>query len=1226
MPKAAPRDSYQQHGGLSAWMLAAAAGVGLALGACQSTSKPAAGGTKAAASGGGLKINEAAPFAGLKALSEQQRQTPDAKALAISPPPGIDTADVAPIGDSDANARMSVDAVLAKFQPEPASAPAEHAANQQAIRLYVSGKAKLEDGQPGKAVTDLEAATRLDPGAAEPWCELGEAQLALGRRTSAIASYQKAVKLGLDDPRLLVLLAREAMKGRHYDDAAKLLVQAQKSPSAKDEPGLAVLANTDLAEAVAALGYLGASRDLLARGLQGSFEGLGQSRLRSELAEVVRRRGELWQRVGDISCRLGQYDKAAEAYANAAQVPTLDPGSVISRRVYAYLKLGRSADAALVVIEDIRQSLGRVEDRHMGVIRFLAQGTEAGPKMGEAIGDLSRMVGPEGTPTVLNRLARASAAALSGEQARGVLRARLAKSPEDPDLTCDLLRTRGADDYRGTIADCTKLIQASPLAADSYAQMIIVRGQSVEAIVQALSKDRAPAARLLGAALLTKLARPDQALARLEGDWPAELLAPALMEQTQAAVAGGDWTKAAAFESQLATLKGPESARAHARALESMQQFDQALQALEPVAESADAQVEDRLLAADLALRADKPLVAEEYLQAAVAADRFDERAHEALLSLYGPGGPLADDTKLTNAARALRQSVASSRAIRGLSAQDLVSRSLWAQAQRELMTLLTDGNENPGVMKLLVTVWERAAQSDPELTAGGERWLRAELAERPESSAMLITLAHVLVAENKASEADSMLVARMQASPLPELARTREWVVRDGLERPDEADQMARLRLERAPKNIDNTIELAEILVKAGDVDEAAKRLTSGLPEHVKLTSEQAARLVAVLPKIKPETLAKRDPASLDVAIRLFDLIAGRGSMTPQMHATRLTLLASGHPDETDRLIAAVDEMLSKNPQLYAQAYDAVIQALSKLEKPKPMLAFLAAASLHAKPPLDQLYLLWFGQTCAKGDEADLEKLVNGPKDNEQCAAMLHAWLARPGAGAEDDLPETLSERRADIARYAGDLMTNLGRDELAEKAYRLALKVHPDHAWAANNLGYALLESGRDIPEATRLIEVAYKELNEEYQVIDSMGWLRYKQGKISDTRDEANVVMEQGALSLLKQALEDMQELAALNPDRKDATIMDHAADAYWRSGDKDKAKELWLSAEGVLNDEMRAATRNQASDVVKKRVQTQLQSVKAKRTAAERNQEPPVAPFAKQDAKPAVPQRP
>src|SRR6185436_12238912 len=149
--------------------------------------------------------------------------------------------------------------------------------------------------------------------------------------------------------------------------------------------------------------------------------------------------------------------------------------------------------------------------------------------------------------------------------------------------------------------------------------------------------------------------------------------------------------------------------------------------------------------------------------------------------------GPLADDAKLTDAARALRQSIASSRVIRVINAQDLVARSLWTQAQRELLSLLTAGNENPGVLKLLITVWERSAKSDPELAAGGEKWLRAQLAARPESTPMLLGLSRVLVAEGKAAEADALLSARNLAFPLPELARAREWVLREGLDRPDE-------------------------------------------------------------------------------------------------------------------------------------------------------------------------------------------------------------------------------------------------------------------------------------------------------------------------------------------------------------------------------------------------------------------------------------------------------
>jgi tetratricopeptide (TPR) repeat protein len=1182
---------------------------------------------------GGLTINEAEPFAGLKALSQRQRQSPDTRAQAIAPPPGIDASEVAPLGDvgPDSPASAPLDTVLAKFQPEATAAPAAaQSANAQALHLYVTGRAKLVDGQPGKAVTDLEAATRLDPSVPEPWRELGEAQMQLGRRTSAMASYQKAIKLGLDEPRLLDLLARDSIKTKKYDEAVKLLIQARQSKSLGEESGLAPLVDIDLAEALGALGYLSASRDLLAKGLSAPFEGIGQSRMRSELTEVLRRRGELWQRVGDISCRLGQYDKAAEAYSNAAQVPTLDPGAVISRRVLANLRLGHSADAALVVIEDIRQSEGRVEDRHMGVIRYLAQNTDVGPKLAEAISDISRMAGPNATPTVMNRLARASAAALTGEQARGVLRARLAKSPSDADLVMDLLATRNADDVKGAIAECTKLIQAAPLAADTYAQMLIVRGQAIDATVQALAHDRAPAARLLDASLLTKLARPEQALAQLEGvDWPPEMLPAALLQRAKAAVANGDWAKASAADEKLAALQGQDADRARAKALQSMQQFDAAFETMAPViSDSANASVDDLLLAGELALNSNKAAKAEALFTAAIARDRFDERAHEALLSLYSPSGPLADETKLTSAARALRQSIATSRAIRGISAQDLVARSLWSQAQGQLLSMITEGNENPETLNLLVTVWERAAPSEPDLTSGGERWLRARLAERPESSALLIALARVLVAEDKASEADSLLTARLTASQLPDIARAREWVVRKGLDKPDEADQMARLRLEQSPKTIDNTIELSELLVKSGDVDEAAQRLTSGLPEHARLTGEQASRLVAILPKLKPESIARKDPASLDVAIRLFDLIAGRGTMTPQMYITRLTLLATGHPSETDRLIAAIDDTTQRHPELIGQAYQAVLEVLTKLDKPGPLLAFLGGAANHISPPNEQLYTTWFIETCRRGGADDIERLVNSPTDNDRCGALLRGI---PGRGdGEADIPDTLTERRADIARYAGDYLTNFGKDDLAEKAYRLALKVKPDHPWAANNLGYQILDAGGDFDEASRLIEMAYKQvggIDDPTPIIDSMGWLLYKRNKLTDEKDEMGAVTKEGAVSVLNHALENTMEKATALGNQPDATILDHAADALWRTGDKDKAKELWLRSESSLKTELETLRRAQVPDTVSKKVQNQLQSVQSKRASAEKNQEPAVAPFAgKKDAPKPISARP
>src|SRR3954468_1679970 len=93
MPKAGLKDSVWASAGL-----AAAAGLCLAIGACQTSPKPSAARPSAArTTSGGLRIDEAAPFSGLTGLAARQSQAPDLAAMAMAPPPGVDASDIAPL-------------------------------------------------------------------------------------------------------------------------------------------------------------------------------------------------------------------------------------------------------------------------------------------------------------------------------------------------------------------------------------------------------------------------------------------------------------------------------------------------------------------------------------------------------------------------------------------------------------------------------------------------------------------------------------------------------------------------------------------------------------------------------------------------------------------------------------------------------------------------------------------------------------------------------------------------------------------------------------------------------------------------------------------------------------------------------------------------------------------------------------------------------------------------
>ena len=87
--------------------------------------------------------------------------------------------------------------------------------------------------------------------------------------------------------------------------------------------------------------------------------------------------------------------------------------------------------------------------------------------------------------------------------------------------------------------------------------------------------------------------------------------------------------------------------------------------------------------------------------------------------------------------------------------------------------------------------------------------------------------------------------------------------------------------------------------------------------------------------------------------------------------------------------------------------------------------------------------------------------------------------------------------------------------RDE-AEALLRTILDIDPSHAAAANDLGFHLADQGRNLDEAERLVRSAIasdridrlKAGNAETEnaaYIDSLGWVLFRRGKLSEARTE-------------------------------------------------------------------------------------------------------------------------
>jgi tetratricopeptide (TPR) repeat protein len=113
------------------------------------------------------------------------------------------------------------------------------------------------------------------------------------------------------------------------------------------------------------------------------------------------------------------------------------------------------------------------------------------------------------------------------------------------------------------------------------------------------------------------------------------------------------------------------------------------------------------------------------------------------------------------------------------------------------------------------------------------------------------------------------------------------------------------------------------------------------------------------------------------------------------------------------------------------------------------------------------------------------------------------------------------------------------LERYDVLESNLRKLIQMRPDHAHAYNALGYSYAERNMKLPEARKLIERALELAPEDYFIIDSLGWVMYRQGDLK------------GALAQLQRAYD----------GRPDAEIGAHLGEVLWKLGRTTEANRVW-----------------------------------------------------------------
>jgi len=117
-----------------------------------------------------------------------------------------------------------------------------------------------------------------------------------------------------------------------------------------------------------------------------------------------------------------------------------------------------------------------------------------------------------------------------------------------------------------------------------------------------------------------------------------------------------------------------------------------------------------------------------------------------------------------------------------------------------------------------------------------------------------------------------------------------------------------------------------------------------------------------------------------------------------------------------------------------------------------------------------------------------------------------------------------------------------HLNKQDLVEKDLKQILAKEPENVEALNALGYSLLDYPDRYVEAEGYLQKAIKLRPDEAVIMDSYGWLLFKQGK------------HQAALDYLQRAYAKQQE----------NEIAAHIAEVLWTLGRKDEAKKIFDKA--------------------------------------------------------------
>ena len=318
----------------------------------------------------------------------------------------------------------------------------------------------------------------------------------------------------------------------------------------------------------------------------------------------------------------------------------------------------------------------------------------------------------------------------------------------------------------------------------------------------------------------------------------------------------------------------------------------------------------------------------------------------------------------------------------------------------------------------------------------------------------------------------------------------------------PESAISFSQQFLERQPKAREIKLQLARILIGERRYGEARRHFDELLVDYP--DSPEVVYPVAML------ALQHDDKALAEMQLKRF--------VTFKVQDKNAAYFYLGQIAEDDRRI---DEALSS----YAQVLSGEHYLPAAMRR---------ARLLARQDKLEQAREILRGAQTEKADERIQltiaeAALLRDAKRAQDAFEFLENALAK-----EPEQPELLYETAL--------LAERLGKLELMESRLRRLIELRPDSPQAYNALGYALADRNVRLPEARALIEKALQLAPEDGFILDSMGWVLYRQGDLA------------GALSHLERSY----------AKREDPEIAAHLGEVLWALGRREEARKALAEA--------------------------------------------------------------